>query len=67
MALIMLIGCNSDPETPSPDVQQFSLELETYHDFLQLPGLAVGVAQDDSLIYFKGMGFANVQTSNTNN
>lgn len=61
IAFIMLAGCDSAPRSHPIDVQQFNLELERYYDFLQIPGLAVGVAHEDSLVFFKGYGYANAQ------
>ena len=61
IAFILLAGCDSEPHSHPIDVQQFDLELERYYDFLQIPGLAVGVAHEDSLLFFKGYGHANVE------
>ena len=61
IAFAVLAGCNSELVSPQIDIQQFDLELESYYNFLQLPGLAVGVAQGDSLVFFRGLGYANVQ------
>lgn len=44
---------------PLNDSSSFRNSIEAYCHLLQLPGLVVGVALGDSLIFFKGMGTAN--------
>jgi len=51
------------PGLPLNDTGSFSKDIEDYYQLLHLPGLVVGVALDDSLIFFKGMGIANPLTN----
>lgn len=45
------------------DTSSFSNNIEEYYQLLHLPGLVVGVALGDSLIFFKSMGTANPSTN----
>lgn len=40
----------------------FDKDINTYHSLLKAPGMAVGVAKGSDLIYFKGLGHANLET-----
>ncbi|WP_158561353.1 serine hydrolase [Emticicia sp. C21] len=44
------------------DFNNFSKDIQTYTQLLKIPAMAIGVAKGDSLIYFKGIGFANPDT-----
>lgn len=48
----------ASPSLPLNDTSSFSSSIEDYYQLLHLPGLVVGVALGDSLIFFKGMGTA---------
>ncbi|MBA4850611.1 serine hydrolase [Emticicia sp. BO119] len=44
------------------DFNRFTKDIETYTQLLKMPAMAIGVAKGDSLIYFKGIGYANPDT-----
>ena len=48
-------------ESPPPDLLTFDRDLDVYYSLLKAPGMAVGVARGDSLIYFRGLGYADVE------
>ena len=49
------------PTLAQSNAQRFSVEIENYFNFLELPGLAIGVAEGDSIVFFKGLGYADIQ------
>ena len=56
------IGQDTHPGLPLNDTGTFSKDIEDYYRLLHLPGLVVGIALGDNLIFFKGMGTANPLT-----
>ena len=44
------------------NLNNFSKDIQTYTQLLKIPAMAIGVAKGDSLIYFKGIGYANPDT-----
>jgi len=45
----------------APDLGAFDRDIARYFALLRTPGIAVGVARGDSLLYFRGLGFADVE------
>ena len=42
--------------------EDFNKDIQTYTQLLKIPAMAIGVAKGDSLVYFKGIGYANPDT-----
>jgi len=58
---MFLLACTEKPTTEFTNTQQFSKELDQLQSFFQIPGLAVVVQKEDSVIFEAYQGFADIE------
>lgn len=68
MKKLLVVGlCLLTHFLSAQDYNTFSKDIQTYTQLLKIPAMAIGVAKGDSLIYFKGIGYANPDTKESVN
>ena len=58
---MFLLACTEKPTTEFTNTQQFSKELDQLQSFFQIPGLAVVVQKEDSVIFEAYQGYADIE------